>query len=108
MAQPGWGVYGFADLGPDLFHPEDQHQKDTMIRHGDVCECIGEEGEYTILRFGDLLRVRVRSRLLGFHPIEPPAFDYGDRLRVKPPRTLRVGQVRRIIWHAKKREPVFI
>ena len=102
-----WQQYACLDWGPALFHPADSHLKEAVLASGNICEHVGDDGEYSILRFGDM-QVRLRSRLLALFPCPEPAFKIGDTVRTKPPRTVRVGQVRRIVWHAKNAEPFFI
>src|SRR5438105_472852 len=104
--QSGWGWYGAWTWEADLFHPEDQHLKEEMLKHGDVCECTGQEGEFLVLGFSDL-SVRLRARLTVFRPIPAPVFRFGDLVMAKPPRTARAGHISRIVWHAKRREPLF-
>lgn len=102
----GWSIYGCLGWGDELFHPDDLHLKQTMLACGAVCEALESDGFYTTLRFG-ALRVRLFSRLLALTPIAPPAFDFGDYVRVKPHRTVREGVVNAIGWHGQRQEPMF-
>lgn len=100
-----WGLYPwFAEHGQDLVHSEDRPLFASVHPFGHVFEKLREEGGYFILRYegGD---VRVRPSL--FRPIPPLPFTYGDLVRVKPHRTVRIGTVRRIGWHVDRGKPMY-
>jgi hypothetical protein len=106
MAPGDWVCYGCLDWGPRLFHPEDLALKERMLARGEVCQVERQEGGFRVLRFGEL-RVRLRADLVGGRVILPPVFRLGAQVRVKPPRTERVGHVRRIGWHHDRRAHLF-
>jgi hypothetical protein len=106
VAPGDWVCYGCLDWGPRLFHPDDAGLKDRMLAAGCVCEVIGEDGEFWVLRFGSL-RVRLRKELVGGAVVPRPAFDRGDRVQVRPPRTERVGVVRAVGWHDGQQRHLF-
>ena len=104
---PGdWVCYGCLDWGPRLFHPDDAGLKDRMLATGSVCRVDGEDGDFWVLNFGSL-RVRLRKELVGGAILPAPPFTWGDPVRVKPPRTQRVGLIRCLGWHAKQRRHLF-
>jgi hypothetical protein len=106
MGPGDWVHYGCFDWGPRLFHAEDARLKEPMLAAGEVCHVDDETGEFWVLRFGQL-RVRLRKELVGGAVIPRPVFVWGETVRVKPPRTERVGIVRCIGWHAKQARPLF-
>jgi hypothetical protein len=62
------------------------------------------EGDFWVFRFGEL---RVHKELVGGGPVPRPVFEWDDVLRVRPPRTERVGVIRSIGWHADWRLHLF-
>lgn len=106
MTPGGWVCYRCLDWGPRLFHPEDIALKERMLARGDVCQVEGQEGDFWVLRSGEL-RVRLRSDLVGGCSIPPPVFKVGEQVHVKPPRTERVRRIRRIVWHFDRRAHIF-
>ena len=104
---PGqWISFGCFDWGPRLFHPDDVHLKDRMLACGAICFFEAIEGEYWALRFGSL-RVRLRAELVGAGPMPTPPFLYEETVRVKPHRTVRVGRIRSIGRHHKRKAWLF-
>jgi hypothetical protein len=101
-----WVGFGCLDYGARLFHSEDVGMKEQMLAAGSVCEVAGEEGEFWIFRFGSL-RVRLRKEFVGGAVIPRPPFVWNELVRVKPPRSLRVGKIVSIGWHAKQRCHLF-
>jgi hypothetical protein len=107
MLLPGqWITYGCVDWGPRLFHPDDFHLKDRMLDCGSVCFFEAIDGDFWVLRFGSL-RVRLREGLIGAGSLPTPAFDFEELVRVGEHRTVRIGRIRRINWHGKRRVHLF-
>ncbi len=100
-----WGLYPwFRESGPDLIHPDDLAIVHAHSPYCVVCEVVGEEGQYLILRYYEH-QVRCKPQL--FQSVPRPAFRVGQLVRTKAPRTERTGVVRGIGWHYKRNEPAF-
>ena len=106
MSPGDWVSYGCLDWGPALFHPDDTCLKEQMLAAGSVCQVAGEERDFWVLRFGPIC-VRLRKELVGGAVVPPPPLVWGDRVRVKPPRTERSGVIRCIGWHFGRRQHLF-
>jgi hypothetical protein len=106
IAPGDWVAYGCSDWGPRLFHPDDTHLKEQMLAAGPVCRIAGDGGEYCVLEFGTI-RVRLRKESFDGIIVPRPSFMWGQSVRVKPPRTERVGTIRCIGWHTKQRHHLF-
>jgi len=106
VAPGDWVCDGCFDWGSRLFHPDDAHLKEQMLAAGPVCEVAGDEGDFWRLRFGSL-RVRLRKQLVGAGLVPRPPFEWGQLVRVKQPRTERVGTIRCVGWHAKRQCHLF-
>lgn len=105
MAPKGWGLYPwFRESGVDLVHPEDLATVQAHSPYCLVCEVVGQDGEYLVLRYG-AHQFRGKPRL--FDPVPPPAFRVGQWVRTVAPRTIKVGVVRAIGWHYRRNEPSY-
>ena len=101
-----WGLYPwFPELGLELIHPDDLSIVQAFSPHCVVCEVVGEEDFYLVIRY-DSHQIRVKPEL--FEPIPAPVFRFGQRVRTKPPRTLRCGVVCSIGWHYAKHQPYYL
>jgi hypothetical protein len=101
-----WGLYPWSrENGTDLIHPDDLALVLTQCLFGNVCEVLGEEGPYLVLRFSSF---QFRGRPVLFRPVPPPVFRPGQEVMTKAPRTLRKGVIRDIVWHFKRNEPVYL
>lgn len=100
-----WGLYPwFHESGVDLIHPDDLGIVQAHSPYCTVCEVVGREGNYLVLRYGEH-QVRCLPKL--FQSVPPPPFRVGQWVKTKAPRTERTGVVRRIGWHFKRNEPSF-
>jgi hypothetical protein len=105
-AMKTWGLYPwFRESGLDLIHPDDLATVQADPPYCMLCEVVGSEGPYLVLRYGEH-QVRCKSQL--FRSVPPPLFRVGQQVRTKAPRTEKTGVVRGIGWHYKRNEPSFL
>jgi len=104
--QTGWGLYHWTSAEPPQFvHPADLTIAAAIQPYGRPAYHVGWDGEWMCLRYGDRQIRVLPERFKGIPHI--PRFDYGTRVRTRPPRTVRHGFIRDIIWHFEKRVPMF-
>jgi len=100
-----WGLYPwFRESGIDLIHPDDLAIVQAHSPYCMVCEVVGMDGPYLVMRF-DAHQFRGKPEL--FRAVCPPAFRVGQRVKTKAPRTLKRGAIRGIGWHYRRNEPAF-
>ena len=100
-----WGLYPwFRESGLDLIHPADLAIVQAHSPYGVVCEAVGEEGQYLVVRYGEH-QIRCKPQL--FQSVPPPVFRVGQWVKTKAPRTGRTGVVYQIGWHFKRNEPSY-
>jgi hypothetical protein len=100
-----WGLYPwFRESGIDFIHPDDLAVVQAHSPYCMVCEVVGMDGPYLVMRFGPW---KFRGKPELFRAIPPPAFRLGQRVKTKVPRTSRIGIIRAIVWHFKRNEPSF-
>ena len=88
----------------ELIHADDLAIVETHSPYCVVCEVVGEDGEYLVMQYGPY---RFRAKPTLFKPIPPPSFHVGQKIRTKPPRTIRSGTIRIIGWHYKTNQPSY-
>ncbi|PTL77712.1 hypothetical protein [Vitiosangium sp. GDMCC 1.1324] len=104
-----WGLYpwhGQSEAERRLVHPEDLERLKFLWPYCKVLERLGyaEEPGFIVLRYGEST-FRVRPDL--FQPVSPPAFDFGEEVRLrKDPE--RLGVIVAIHWHYEQGRPYFL
>jgi hypothetical protein len=100
-----WGLYPwFRESGLDLIHPEDLP---TVLDHSPyckLCEVIGADGQYLMIRYGSH---QFRGRAEFFTTVTSPAYCIGQSVTTKAPRTLRAGVISDVGWHYQQNAPFY-
>src|SRR4051812_46751337 len=100
-----WGLYPwFRESGLDLIHPDDLAIVQAHSPYCVVCEVVGEEGPYLVLRYGER---QFRGMPQLFRSVPSPTFRIGQWVTTRAPRTERSGVVRGIGWHYERNEASF-
>jgi hypothetical protein len=100
MFPADWLSYNRLEWRPPWFHTVDAPRNDGPSA-GEVVDGVAQINDLWTMRFGPLL-IRLCTRFLGGAncPVIPrPRFQLGDEVRVRPPRTVRVGTIRLVTWH---------
>jgi hypothetical protein len=99
---PKYGCFPWwPEDGNDWVHPDDVAQARAMIPSGRIFRRDASDGEYLLMRYGDIA-LRVRRTL--WQEIEPEGFELGDWVEVlsrglrNEPRT---GIIREMLWDAR-------
>jgi hypothetical protein len=101
-----WGLYPwFREWGLDLIHPDDLATVEAHSPYGVVCEIIGSDGPFLVIRSSSH---QFRGKPVLFQPVPPPAFHVRQRVKTQAPRTPRIGFIRVIGWHYKRNEPYYL
>ena len=101
----GLGLYPwFRERGLDFIHPDDLETIQSHSPYCVVCDVIGKDGPYLVIRFGPH---QFRGKPELFQPVSPPAFRIGQCVTTKAPRTARIGVIRGISWHYCTNAPLF-
>lgn len=92
------------NAGSKSVHPDDLQalQKNNPI--GQVLQVVEPEGKYIKVRYGDRF-MRVLKDCL--KPIPHPSYCYNETVETLPPRTHKVGQIKKILWHHKLNECMY-
>src|SRR5205085_1182469 len=92
------------ESGSELIHPDDLAVVLAHYPLGHVCEVVGREGEYLLMRYAEY---QFRGKPDLFESLPPPAFRLGEAVATRTPRTRRSGLVRDIGWHFNCQEYIF-
>jgi hypothetical protein len=105
MSDAEWGLYPwFEEHGRNLIHPDDYEAVKALMPYCKVFQSIGFEGEYLKLRYGSQI-FRLIPKL--FSPIQAPAKEFGEVVRVKKGTELIPAAICDIMWHYGERRPYF-
>jgi hypothetical protein len=106
MGADVWGLFPwFEEHGREEIHPDDYDAVKALWPYCKVLQCVGNEDDYLRLRYGDLI-VRVKPSL--FSPVQSPAHDFGDPIRVIKSGEITSGNICGIFWHFKEGRPMYL
>lgn len=100
-----WGLcQWFEEHGTDIVHPDDLEAFRRFLPNGKVFQCLCQEGDYLVLRYGDL---RFRVRPLLFKPVPVPSTKIGDRVRIRSNGEVLPAVITGMAWHFQRSEPYY-
>ena len=101
---PKYGYFPWwPEDGDDWLHPDDVATARAMIPSGRIFRRDGTQGEYVLMRYGDVT-LRVHRTL--WQEVEPEGFDLGDWVEVLSRGMLnepRTGVIREGLWDERER-----
>jgi hypothetical protein len=103
-SDPKYGYFPWwPEDGDAWVHPEDVAAARGMLPSNRVFCRDGSEGEFLLMRYGDVT-LRVRRTL--WQEVAPEGFEIGDWVEVRPHGMLnepRTGVIREVLWDERRR-----
>jgi hypothetical protein len=100
-----YGLYQwFEEHGTDLIHADDLESFRRFLPNGKVFHCVGVDGEYLILSYGEH-EFRLKPQL--FKPVPQPARTIGESVSVRSKGEVINGVIHEIMWHFQRAEPFY-
>ena len=99
-----WGLCQWWGEDNRLIHPDDYDRLQQLVTPGKVCQCVGEDAGYLVLRYKSG-RYRVNPSL--FQSVPAPAKSFGESVSLKKGGQIISARICDIYWHFKRDQAYF-